>query len=71
MADSRVYKFGDSQLTLAFGDITTSEAKVLVSSDDSYLTMSGGVSPPFDARAETPLPWMRPRKCRSLSAMWR
>jgi O-acetyl-ADP-ribose deacetylase (regulator of RNase III) len=44
MADSRVYKFGDSQLTLAFGDITTSEAQVLVSSDDSYLTMSGGVS---------------------------
>ena len=44
MADSRVYKFGDSQLTLAFGDITMSEAQVLVSSDDCYLTMSGGVS---------------------------
>ena len=44
MADSRLYQFGDSQLTLTFGDITMSEAQVLVSSDDCYLTMSGGVS---------------------------
>ena len=44
MTDSRTYKFGESQLTLTFGDITTSEAQVLVSSDDCYLTMSGGVS---------------------------
>jgi O-acetyl-ADP-ribose deacetylase (regulator of RNase III) len=29
---------------LEFGDITTSNADVLVSSDDSYLTMGGGVS---------------------------
>jgi O-acetyl-ADP-ribose deacetylase (regulator of RNase III) len=44
MADPRVYKFGDSQLILTFDDITKSEAQVIVSSDDSYLTMSGGVS---------------------------
>ena len=43
-ARSRVYKFGDSQLTLAFSDITTSEAQVLVSSDDIGLTGGGGVS---------------------------
>ena len=40
----RLYRFKDSTLTLEFADITTSEAEVLVSSDDSYLTMGGGVS---------------------------
>ena len=40
----RRYRFNDSTLTLEFADITTSEAQVLVSSDDSYLTMGGGVS---------------------------
>jgi len=40
----RIYRFGRSQLALEFGDITTSEAQVLVSSDDRYLTMGGGVS---------------------------
>jgi O-acetyl-ADP-ribose deacetylase (regulator of RNase III) len=40
----RQYQFGQSVLTLEFGDITTSDAQVLVSSDDGYLTMGGGVS---------------------------
>jgi O-acetyl-ADP-ribose deacetylase (regulator of RNase III) len=40
----RPYRFKDSTLFLEFADITTSEAQVLVSSDDSYLTMGGGVS---------------------------
>jgi O-acetyl-ADP-ribose deacetylase (regulator of RNase III) len=40
----RLYRFKDSTLALEFADITTSEAQVLVSSDDSYLTMGGGVS---------------------------
>ena len=40
----RIYRFRDSTLTLEFADITTSQAQVLVSSDDSYLTMGGGVS---------------------------
>ena len=31
-------------MTLEFGDIPKSKAQVLVSSDDSYLTMGGGVS---------------------------
>lgn len=44
MSSSRTYKFNDSYLTLTFGDITTSKAEVLVSSDDYKLTMSGGVS---------------------------
>lgn len=44
MTTSRTYKFNDSYLTLTFGDITTSAAQVLVSSDDYKLTMSGGVS---------------------------
>ena len=42
--NKRTYKFGTSQLTLEFGDITTSKAQALVSSDDYYLTMGGGVS---------------------------
>jgi O-acetyl-ADP-ribose deacetylase (regulator of RNase III) len=44
MANKRTYEFGKSHLTLEFGDITTSQAQVLVSSDDYYLSMGGGVS---------------------------
>lgn len=40
----RTYPIGHSTLRLEFGDLTTSSADVLVSSDDSYLTMGGGVS---------------------------
>jgi O-acetyl-ADP-ribose deacetylase (regulator of RNase III) len=64
MTDSRTYRFKDSYLTLTFGDITTSDADVLVSSDDYKLTMSGGVSKairevggnviPLDAAKMTP-----------------
>jgi O-acetyl-ADP-ribose deacetylase (regulator of RNase III) len=43
-SNRRVYRFGESQLALEFGDITTSLSQVLVSSDDHYLTMRGGVS---------------------------
>ena len=44
MAQKIAYQFGQSQLTIEFGDIVTSEAQVIVSSDDCGLTMSGGVS---------------------------
>jgi O-acetyl-ADP-ribose deacetylase (regulator of RNase III) len=44
MNHQRSYRFGMSTLTLRFGDITTSDAQVLVSSDDSYISMGGGVS---------------------------
>jgi O-acetyl-ADP-ribose deacetylase (regulator of RNase III) len=44
MQQQRIYRVGASTLTLQFGDITVSEADVLVSSDDSNLTMGGGVS---------------------------
>lgn len=40
----RTYQIGPSTLSLEFGDITTSKADVLVSSDDSNLSMGGGVS---------------------------
>lgn len=40
----RTYYVGCSTLRLEFGDITTSKADVLVSSDDYHLTMGGGVS---------------------------
>ena len=40
----RIYKIGRSTLALEFGDLTKSTADVLVSSDDSYVTMGGGVS---------------------------
>jgi O-acetyl-ADP-ribose deacetylase (regulator of RNase III) len=41
---TRTYGLGHSTLTLVFGDITKSEASVVVSSDDYYLSMGGGVS---------------------------
>jgi O-acetyl-ADP-ribose deacetylase (regulator of RNase III) len=41
---ARTYKFGESELTIRFGDITGSNAQVLVSSDDCYISMGGGVS---------------------------
>ena len=41
---TRVYELGKSELTLRFGDLTTSKAQILVSSDDYLLTMGGGVS---------------------------
>lgn len=40
----RVYKINNSTLRVIFGDITTSKTDVIVSSDDAYLTMGGGVS---------------------------
>ena len=40
----KTYKFGKSKLTLKFGDITTTDSQVIVSSDDYYLSMGGGVS---------------------------
>jgi O-acetyl-ADP-ribose deacetylase (regulator of RNase III) len=40
----RDYRFGNCKLTLEFGDITSSQADVIVSSDDYMLTMGGGVS---------------------------
>src|SRR3954453_49840 len=42
--EDRKYRIGKSQLTLIFGDITTSKADVIVSSDDYMLSMGGGVS---------------------------
>lgn len=41
---TRSYQFGKSILTLRFGDITESQDQVIVSSDDQFLTMGGGVS---------------------------
>jgi len=44
MTRERTYRFGESQLTLRFGDIVTSDAQAIVSSDDCYISMGGGVS---------------------------
>ncbi len=44
MQHQRTYQVGASILSVEFGDITASKADVLVSSDDSNLTMGGGVS---------------------------
>jgi O-acetyl-ADP-ribose deacetylase (regulator of RNase III) len=44
MPKQRTYHVSSSTLSLEFGDITSSNADVLVSSDDCYLTMGGGVS---------------------------
>ena len=40
----RDYQFGNCSLTLEFGDITSSPADVIVSSDDYLITAGGGVS---------------------------
>ncbi len=42
--NSRTYEVGRSKITLRFGDIITSKADALVSSDDYLLSMGGGVS---------------------------
>ena len=42
--NKRTYRIGESEFVLEFGDLTTSTASVLVSSDDYMLTMGGGVS---------------------------
>jgi O-acetyl-ADP-ribose deacetylase (regulator of RNase III) len=41
---SRTYRVGRSTITLVFGDITATRAEVVVSSDDCFLSMGGGVS---------------------------
>lgn len=41
---TRSYQFGKSRLTIEFGDITSAKTQVIVSSDDYYITMGGGVS---------------------------
>ena len=40
----RIYHFKNSQIRVVFGDITQCSTEVIVSSDDSYLSMGGGVS---------------------------
>ncbi|MEY4352954.1 MAG: hypothetical protein RLZZ609_1195 [Cyanobacteriota bacterium] len=44
IARRRTYRFAASTLALEFADILSSDAEVLVSSDDGYLSMGGGVS---------------------------
>lgn len=42
--ESRQYTFNKSTLTVKFGNIVDTQAEVIVSSDDCYVTMGGGVS---------------------------
>lgn len=42
--ESRQYTFNKSTLTIRFGNIIESQSEVIVSSDDCYVTMGGGVS---------------------------
>lgn len=42
--EPRKYKFNNSTLTIVFGDILTSKAEVVVSSDDTGISMGGGIS---------------------------
>ena len=44
MVTERSYQLGASRLSVRYGDLLTSPAEVLVSSDDYRLSMSGGVS---------------------------
>lgn len=40
----RTYKYNNSEVTIRIGNILDSDAEVLVSSDDCFVTMGGGVS---------------------------
>lgn len=40
----RTYKYNNSEVTIRIGNILDSKAEVIVSSDDCYITMGGGVS---------------------------
>src|SRR5262245_39655517 len=42
--DTRLYSVNRSTIEVRFGDITSSQAEVLVSSDDGHLSRGGGVS---------------------------
>lgn len=42
--ESRTYTFNKSTLTVRFGNIIETQAEVIVSSDDCYVCMGGGVS---------------------------
>ena len=42
--EPRKYQFNNSTLTIVFGDIMTSTAEVIVSSDDTGISMGGGIS---------------------------
>lgn len=42
--EPRKYQFNNSLLTIVFGDILTSKAEVIVSSDDTGISMGGGIS---------------------------
>ena len=42
--EPRKYQFNNSTLTIVFGDITKSKAEVIVSSDDTGISMGGGIS---------------------------
>lgn len=42
--ESRQYTFNKSTLTIRFGSIIKSQSEVIVSSEDCYVTMGGGVS---------------------------
>lgn len=44
MNDEKAYQFGKSRLIIKFGDLTSAATDVIVSSDDAYLSMGGGVS---------------------------
>jgi Predicted phosphatase homologous to the C-terminal domain of histone macroH2A1 len=40
----RTYKYNNSEVTICIGNILNSDAEVIVSSDDCFITMGGGVS---------------------------
>lgn len=40
----RIYHINNSKVTIKFGNITESKAEVIVSSDDCFLSMGGGIS---------------------------
>jgi O-acetyl-ADP-ribose deacetylase (regulator of RNase III) len=59
--EERSFTIGDSKLTLTLGDITDSEADIVVSSDDTQLSMSGGVAAAIKRAAGASL-WPDTRK---------
>ena len=65
MAQVKEYHINNSSISIYFGNILQTKADVIVSSDDTNITMGGGVSGPSAGKKElVPSPRMSIKKHR-------
>lgn len=62
MDQSKEYHINNSTIKIIFGNILDSEAEVIVSSDDCYITMGGGVSMAIRHKEGTNAIWLDVKK---------